>query len=408
MNYTNFIYNLNQNVKKIKDENYQIQDDLKKSREYINLIPNFNRNSIGYKIKYFFEIDKEVRNNNYFNGLETILTYILETYIYNTEAAFLKYNFIIQDEKLGLYLFHNNPDYLENIGENLLNYISKELDIISSKIRTKFVDFSTFSLRTKIKLLQKEFPILIDILCNLVKEKRLQKNINEIIDSILKLLYTNDINILKDPESKLTILRSIEDPLTYLTQEFTEEENKRKSEEPPKKETKKFRDDVETKPITFMNPTEIINDNIKQLFWHSIDDKKTDKSDWIHGIIFLLVISVLVYTVPNFIQKFKDFSKSNSVIDNILDLATEDLTTTATKTFQNYQNLSNVNKLETIAEDAIEPYQPSEPVEPSEEDIGLITRNIIKKFNENENTNNELKNIENRLKLILEETETKT
>jgi hypothetical protein len=105
-------------------------------------------------------------------------------------------------------------------------------------------------------------------------------------------------------------------------------------------------------------------------------------------------------------NKLSDLNKNNIVIDNILDLATEDLT----QTNINKKHLSN-KKLDTIIENSNEPNEPNEPSEPSEQpdELKIITGNILKKYNEtsnNSNKNIELKNIKNRLKLILEETST--
>ena len=111
-------------------------------------------------------------------------------------------------------------------------------------------------------------------------------------------------------------------------------------------------------------------------------------------------------------SKIKDFTKNNIVIDNILDLATEDLTQTNI-----HKKDPIIKKLDTIIENSNEPLEPNEPNEPNEpsepseqpDELKMIASTILRKYNEsssNQYKNLELKNIKDRLKLILEETST--
>jgi len=410
MNYVNYLNKISTDVKKIIVENSQIQEDLKKNKVYFNLLSDLRKNTIGYKIKYVFEIDNEMINQDFLFALQVIATYILEYYIQNNEATYFKYYFDFSQNYLGLILFHTNKNYLELSSEALLNFIIKEFDNLSSQIRNKFIDLNSLTTRNKIKILQKENPILLDILCNLIKDKKLNKRTNHIIDSLIKLLFVNDFKIIKEKEIKYTTYKSEDDPLKFLTPDInkelsTEEETQQSNENT---EVEK----VDNKENIFKN-VEKINENLKQLYWRTGGRRKTflERNDWIHGVVFLLLLAILIFKVPNFITKLMDFSKSSSVIDNILDLATEDLTTTVTKNKTFNFSKPQTTKLETINESTSEnqiSVQPNEPLEPSEEDIGIITRNIIKNFNEAENGSIDLKSIENRLKVILEETDTKT
>jgi len=423
MSYINYINRLSSDIKKVIDENSQIQDVIKRSQDAYNLMPNFNKNSIGYKLKYIFEIDKEIKSPNNFLALQIIMNYLLEKFIENNESVYFKYDFYIYNENLYLSIFHNNKNYLESYFDNLINFISSELDTFSMLIRSKFLDLATLSLRIKIKIIQKECPILIDILCNTIKEKRKYDQVNEIVDSIIIITRTNDITILKDIEAKYTTLKSEENTLDFLTQfnienkrkkveDETIHENviKKKREEQKENEENFENNKKEDKQLNIFNNVETINDNIKQLFWHTDEPKiYSNKYDWLNSILFVIVLATVIYKVPFLAQKIKDFTKSNSVIDNILDLATDDLTTTKTRTSQTI-NQKAINKLEPIKEmnEDASPVEPAEPAEPSDEDIGIITRNIIKNFNEMENSAYDLKSIENRLRVILEETDTKT
>lgn len=409
MSYTNYINKLSTQTKKAIEDTFTLNEELQKYKNFFNLFPKYNSNSIGYKVKFIFQIDNEFNDNIHQSALQAILSYIIEIFIQNSEMTYFQYNFYLVNEHLCLSLFNKNRDYLENISKNLIDFINFEMDNICLKIRSKILDVP-LPLKTKIKIIHKEFPILIDIICNQIKEKKLLNKTEEFINATIKILQLNDINILKDSEIKLETLRSEEDPVKFLIEksnndEIIQKNKKQKIEE----KTEKTPEKTPEKTYSIFNEMETVNDNIKQLFWHTLDTKKSfNYTDLKHSIVFILILALLIYTVPNLAQKFMDFSKSNSVIDNILDLATEDLTTTITKTQSNIPNFNkSFNKLETIQEGYFEPSEPFQPFEPSD-DIGLITRNIIKKFNESENTNEDLKSIENRLRHILEETDTKT
>ena len=85
-----------------------------------------------------------------------------------------------------------------------------------------------------------------------------------------------------------------------------------------------------------------------------------------------------------------------------------------------YQNQFSVNLLPILKvdddctfqsiTDSTEPNEPNEPNEPSDQqdELKIIASTILKKYNESshQNKNVELKNIKDRLKLILEETST--
>lgn len=418
MSYTNYINKLSTQTKKAIEDTFTLNEELQKYKNFFNLFPKYNSNSIGYKVRFIFKIDKELSDHIHQSALQAILSYIIEMFIQNSEMTYFQYNFYVINEHLCLSLFNKNKEYLENISKNLIDFINLEMDNICLKIRSKILDVP-LPLKTKIKIIHKEFPILIDIICNQIKEKKILNKTEEFINAVIKILQLNDISILKDSEIKLETLRSEEDPVAFLTDKSNNEEiiprNKKQKieekqfEKPVEKTQEKTYEKTPEKTFSIFNEMETVNDNIKQLFWHTLDTKKSfNYKDLKHSIVFILILALLIYTVPNLAKKFMDFSKSNSVIDNILDLATEDLTTTITKTQPNISNFNkSFNKLETIQEGFFEPSEPYQPFEPSD-DIGLITRNIIKKFNESENTNEDLKSIENRLRHILEETDTKT
>jgi len=407
MSYSNYINKLSSETKKALEESSIINQELRKHKFAFK---KYNNNSIGYKLKYTFEIDNEIKNSNYLNALQIIINYILETEIFLNDH-FFQYNFQIHKSNLRLSIFHSDKNYLLSLSDDFTININQKISEISHNIRNKFLEINTTPLKLKIKILQKDYPILIHILCNTLSEKKLIEHSETIIDCIIKLLFMNDINIQKDKNIHFSTLKSEEEPINFLTQ-FHKSSNKNIEspsdiKEPPTKKTKT------EEPFLLSNQLETVNDNLKQLFWHSvgsIEPEKTKKSYWIHSFIFILILALTIYSVPKYIQKISNFSKNSSVIDNILDIATDDLTATATATATNAFKTNtnrNLNKLDTINEftetyQNIEPAEPLEPAAPMD-DINMITRSIIKNF---DNKNLDLKGIENRLKLILEETST--
>jgi len=424
MSNANYINKLASKTDRVIEDTTHLNEEFKKHKFLFNLFPKYNDNSIGYKVKYTFEIDHELRNDIYLTAFQIIVNYILENEIQKNEMTYFQYSFYVFRGNLRLSLFHPNLKYLESISDNLISVISSKFDQISLKVRSKFIEISSTPLRLKIKTLHKEFPQLIDVCCNIITEKKLLNKSELVIDGIIKILFMNDYTINKESEIRLTTLKSDEDPVTFLSQ-FNGVENRYEEKksvkirevEPLVKNDKKV-----LAPSSLFNQMENINDNIKQLFWHSLESTKVkkDKSVWIHSIIFVFILALFYSSAPKFMQKILNFSKSNSVIDNILDLATEDLTATATATVNNNTiNTQNkkLGKLDTILENT-ENTESSVKAEKEnkqanhkeDEDIGLITRNIIKQFTEPNNNNNnlELNSIENRLKVILEETDTKS
>jgi len=409
MSYSNFINKLSSDTKKALEESSQINQELRKHKFAFK---KYNNNSIGYKIKYTFEIDNEIKNSYYLTALQIIINFLLETEIFLNEC-FFQYNFQIYKGNLRLSIFHSDKDYLLTLSDDFIVNVNKKISEISNHIRNKFLEITSTPLKIKIKLLQKDYPILINILCNTIAEKKLIEHSDTIIDCIIKLLFMNDINISRDNNIYLSTLKSEEDPINFLTQFVNPKSTQ--STEPPAKKIK-----INDTPKLLSNQIETVNDNIKQLFWHSIgnieqQNNKSKKSYLIHSIIFILILALTIYQVPKYIQKLTNFSKNSSVIDNILDIATDDLTATATATATNAFKTNvnrNLNKLDTINEftetenfgqgEPAEPVEPAEPNEPND-DINVITRSIIKNF---DNKNLDLKGIENRLKLILEETST--
>lgn len=394
MSVINFINKLSSEVKKVSEEHYFTEEELRKQKNSFKLLSTFNNNTIGYKNKYLFEIDEEYKNDVNFYAVEIIFNYLLELFIQSNDISFFKYEFYIYENNLHLSLFHTQKNYLEEVSKNIINFFSIESNNLSLKIKNKFIDFSILPFKSKIKFIQKEFPLIIDILCNLINDKQLNDKSNEITDSIIRFIITNDINIIKLGDIKISTLKSQENPIEFL-------DNKRKNDNKIPLKTKKFKNES----------NEIINDNIKHLFWHTIERKnELIKTDWMNSAVFLTVVAVVSYIFPNYLQKFLDLKKSNSVIDNILDTATEDLTTVNNK---KSEKIISDNEIEKILKNEMIDDLPDFNLSSKENtrsnlDFESITRNILNKLSNSDVTNSsvEIKNIENRLKDILEETNT--
>ena len=422
MSYSNFINKLNTKTDKAIEDTSHLSEEFKKQKALLNLFPKYNDNSIGYKLRYTFELEQELRNNINLTALQIIINFILENEIQNNEMTYFQYSFNFHQGNLRLNMFHSNLNYLEWISENFINIIVTKINQISTKIRNKFIDISGTPLKIKVKQLYREYPLLIDVCCNVLNEKKLLNKVEPIIDGMIKLLFMNDFNISRDAGSKMTTLKSEEDPVAFLTQfsnneNYSYEETTKSSKKRNLEFTENAIERVDKKPLTqssLFNQMEYFNDNIKQLFWHSLDSPeiKSNKNIWLHTIVFILILSLIYSSVPKYVQKLVNFSKSNSVIDSILDLATEDLTATHTVNKNTITTNKKFSKLDTIEESKeITEEQKPEQVEKkneNEEDLKTITKNIIKHYTGMGGSNLDLNSIENRLKVILEETDTKS
>jgi hypothetical protein len=283
----------------------------------------------------------------------------------------------------------------------------------------------------KIKILKKEYPIIINIFCNILNKKKLVKNSEEIINALIKIIQINEIQIKQCSDIYISTYKSNDYLIDYLiskknyenkaldnkyddvSEDVSDNKSENKSENKFDNESDNESDDESDKSIKNI---EFINDNIKQLFWHTYENteplknnsKNGKKKKWLHSIFFTFIFTIIVYLLPKYMNKISDFSKNNVVIDNILDLATEDLTQTNIQ-----KKAPNFTKLDTIIEQQNEPNEPNEPSEPSEpsdqpDELKIIASNILKRYSDSshQNKNMELKNIKERLKLILEETST--
>jgi hypothetical protein len=408
MSYTNYINKLSSETKKALEESSNVNQEIQDLKKYKFSMKHLNDNSIGYTIKYKINIDEDF--NNIINPVsyEILICYLIENilFIHLYQIVYHIYNF---KKEIFISFFHINKDYLQLIHSKIIKNISESTKEISKNIRIKFANNLNLPFSLQIKILKKEYPTLLQTICNKIYFKKLEQKSKEIVTSIIKILQINEIEIIEYSSIQISTYYSNQDPVSYLDSLEDSENSDNYSKED---------DDSEKEKELENNNIEFINKNIRELFWHSQEPKistnNKSSNKFKHSLIFIFIFAIIVYLLPKFINKLSNFNKNNVVIDNILDLATEDLTQTNIN-----KKPSSLNKLDTIIENQNEPYEPYEPYEPNEpnepnepsdqpDELKVIASNILRKYNEssNNNKNIELKNIKNRLKLILEETST--
>lgn len=364
---------------------------------------NLNNNSIGYTIKYKINIDEDL--NNIINPIsyEILMCYLIENIIF-THQYHIVYHIYNLKKDLYISFFHTNEEYLQSVHSKIIKNIIQLTKEISKNIRLKFINNLDLPFGLQIKILNKEYPTLIQTICNKINDKKILKKSKEIVISIINILQINNIEIIEYSSIQLSTYCTIPDPIFYLdSTENIENSITEDNETETETEIKIEKEKEDNKNIEF------INKNIKELFWRNPESKSSkmnkNSNKLTHSLIFTFIFALIVYLIPKFMNRLSDINKNNIIIDNILDLATEDLTQTNMN-----KKTQIIKKLDPIIEQPYEPNEPMEPSEPSDQpdELKIIANNILKKYNEstNQSKNIELKNIKNRLKLILEETST--
>ena len=399
MSYTNYINKLSSETKKALEESSSVNLELQELKKNKYSMKHLNDNTVGYTIKYKIIVEEEFKEIINPISYEILMCYFIENEIF-TNNLHIVYNIYNWKNNIYISFFHTNRDYLQNVHSQIIQNIKKTIKEISRNIRIKFSNSINLPFSLQIKILKKEYSILVQTICNIIKSKKLD-NSEDIINSIIKILQINELQIVELSCVNISTYKFQEDPIDYLGTINNE-----------KSDDSTITDESELDKSSPNKNIEFINNNIRELFWHANDSKKNKNKESTkigHSIIFTLIFAAIVYIIPKYMSKIKDFTKNNIVIDNILDLATEDLTQT------NIQKKAPIiKKLDTIIEKSNEPVEPNEPNEPNEpseqpDELKMIASTILRKYNEsssNQYKNLELKNIKDRLKLILEETST--
>jgi len=394
MSYSNYINKLSSETKKALEESSNVNYEIQDLKKYKYSMKHLNDNTIGYNIRYKIYVDNDILSLMNPNSYEILFSFLIENEIF-LNNVYIKYD-IYKGKKDELYIsfFHTNKEYLQHIHSVIIQNIKQTIQDISKNFRNKFTSSVDLPYSVKLKIFKKEYPILIQIICNIIQKKKLNENSEEIINSIIKILQINEIKIIETSLIQLNTYLYSEDSIDFLLS-YTKKEDTENLED-----TKYTQDSQESN-----KNIEFINNNLKELFWHSSESKKNPKSKFTHSLFFTFLFALIVYLLPKYINKLTDYTKNNVVIDNILDLATEDLTQTNIN-----KKTMNVKKLDSIIENYNEPNEPNEPSEPSDQqdELKIIASTILRKYNESSKQHNniELKNIKDRLKLILEETST--
>jgi hypothetical protein len=402
MSYSNFINKLSSETKKALEESSNVNNEIQDLKKYKYSMKNLNDNTIGYNIKYKIYDENEIYTIMNPNSYEILLFYLIENEIF-LNNVYIKYD-ISRGKKNEFYIsfFHTNQEYLQHVHYQIIQNIKQTIQEMSKNMRKTFPDTIILPYLLKLKLLKKEYPILIKIICNIIDKNKLNDYSEEIVKSIIKILQINEIKIIECCSLHLTTYLYNDEPINYLLLNNKEEEKSVNSVNLENSE-----DTNDTKESNENKNIEFINNNIRQLFWHTESENKDKKSKnkFTHSLFFTFLFALIVYLLPTYINKLSDLNKNNIIIDNILDLATEDLTQTNLQ-----KQTNNIKKMDTIIEQPNEPNEPNEPSEPSDQpdELKIIANNILKTYNDSSNhhKNIELKNIKDRLKLILEETST--
>jgi len=363
--FLNFIH---ENNNKNSEEIVNLKETIKTYNFLINSQLSVNDNSIGFK-NYI-----NIYSKNY-EELEVLMTYLIEKEIFEENLKFVEYGFVNKK----LYFFHPIKSYSEKITKHFYQKLEKNIN--------KF--FNSLSINNSvINYFVENHPHLLNIAIN--------KNFKNIEKLTKPINFSLDIDLINEKSTK----KSVENFYDYFN--VKQKEN-----------IKPFREEIKNEPIkkTLLSQIEQINDRLPQLFWKTFDNEPIVKEDIVneikenvfnkknsfkHSIIFMILIIFILYPLPKIFSKIKDLTKSNLVIDDILDIATEDLTMTKTMTKTNLvKPKKKENKLNTILEE-------SRDTADQFDDIEKLTQTILDEYTGKNKSN--LKNIEERLIKVLEET----
>lgn len=354
-----FLNHLHENNIKNSEDILLLKESIKNCNFLINSQLNLNDNTIGFK--NFINI-----YTKQYEELELLITYFIENEIFEENLKFVEYGFINKK----LYFFHPIKKYSEKITKHFYQKLEKNINIF----------FNSFPTNNLIKYFEENHPILLNIAIN-----KKFKNIQKLSKPIN---FTLDIDLINEKTTKKSV--------TNFSGIF--EESSKNIETPNKK--------------TLLSHIEQVNHKLPELFWKTFENKSNEQEEIVdnikekvfnknkslkHSIIFIILVVFILYPFPKIVEKIKDLTKSNLVIDDILDIATEDLTMTKTMTKTNLVKPKKQNniKLNTILEE-------SKDTADQFDDIEKLTQTILDEYTTKDKSN--LKQIEERLIKVLEET----
>ena len=215
MSYTNYINKLSSETKKALEESSNVNQEIQDLKKYKFSMKHLNDNSIGYTIKYKVKIDEEF--NNIINPIsyDILMCYLIENIIFTNQYQIV-YQIYNWKKELYISFFHINQDYLQLTHTKIIKNILQLIKEISKNIRIKFSNNLNLPFSLQIKILKKEYPTLVQTICNNIYNKKLEKKSKEIVTSIINILQINDIEIIEYSSIHLSTYNSKQDPIGYL------------------------------------------------------------------------------------------------------------------------------------------------------------------------------------------------
>ena len=293
MSYTNYINKLSSETKKALEESSSVNHEIQDLKKYKYSMKHLNDNSIGYTIKYKIKIDEELKDIINSSSYEILMCYFIENEIF-VNHFHVVYKIYKWKNDVFISFFHTNRDYLQHVHSQIIQNITQTIKEISKNIRIKFSNSINLPFSLQIKILKKEYPVLIQTICNMIKSKKLE-NSEDIINSIIKILQINELQIVESSCINVSTYQFQEDPIDYLGSLNLENS-----------ESSMDVEDYDSDKSSTNKNIEFINNNIRELFWHATDTKKNKNKESTkigHSIIFILIFAAIVYIIPNYMDK---------------------------------------------------------------------------------------------------------
>ena len=184
MSYTNYINKLSSETKKALEESSSVNLELQELKKNKYSMKHLNDNTVGYTIKYKIIVEEEFKEIINPISYEILMCYFIENEIF-TNNLHIVYNIYNWKNNIYISFFHTNRDYLQNVHSQIIQNIKKTIKEISRNIRIKFSNSINLPFSLQIKILKKEYSILVQTICNIIKSKKLD-NSEDIINSIIK------------------------------------------------------------------------------------------------------------------------------------------------------------------------------------------------------------------------------
>jgi hypothetical protein len=253
MSYTNYINKLSSETKKALEESSSVNHEIQDLKKYKYSMKHLNDNSIGYTVKYKIKIDEELKHIINSLSYEILMCYFIENEIFVNHFHVVN-NIYSWKNDIYISFFHTNRDYLQLVHSKIIQNITQSIKEISKNIRIKFSNSINLPFSLQIKILKKEYPVLIQTICNIIKSKKLD-NSEDIINSIIKILQINELQIVESSNVHVSTYQFQEDPIDYLGSLTTE--NSDNSDNTI---------DSESDKSSANKNIEFINNNIRELF----------------------------------------------------------------------------------------------------------------------------------------------